>query len=216
MRRIAEDTRNTTDRSLSRRRMLKGAAAVGVGAVAWSAPNIKTFGFAPAYAYVCTTPWVTFLLGDRNTDCGNCGDDTIRYKSDKNATSIATSPGDPLPKDSSFGTGGQYTLNFDTPGECPPLETDTPPSTGTTPSTDFAAISINTLPQNFGQCRVLVEVFEQGSTSPCSSTVSVSAMADGDFFYMPTVRCSDGTCGTGSLFTRLSIECNADPTCTIV
>ena len=28
--------------------MLKGAAAVGVGAVAWSAPNIKTFGFAPA------------------------------------------------------------------------------------------------------------------------------------------------------------------------
>ena len=79
-------TTSTTDGSLSRRRILKGAAAVGVGAVAWSAPNIKTFGFAPAYAQVCTKTATFFEVGRRNTACtcdpaaGTLDSKVARYK----------------------------------------------------------------------------------------------------------------------------------------
>lgn len=41
---------------LSRRRMLQAAVAGGVGAAAWTAPQIKTLGFKPAYADVCSLP----------------------------------------------------------------------------------------------------------------------------------------------------------------
>ena len=48
-----DGTENTPggDRSpaINRRRLLKGAAAAGVGVAAWSAPNVQSFGFAPAY-----------------------------------------------------------------------------------------------------------------------------------------------------------------------
>lgn len=39
---------------VNRRALLKGAVATGAGVAAWSAPNIKTLGFAPAYAQVCS------------------------------------------------------------------------------------------------------------------------------------------------------------------
>lgn len=38
--------------ALNRRRLLKGVVAVGVGAAAWTAPNVRTLGFAPAYTQV--------------------------------------------------------------------------------------------------------------------------------------------------------------------
>ena len=40
---------------ISRRRMLQAAAAGGVGVAAWTAPNVKTLGFKPAYAQICST-----------------------------------------------------------------------------------------------------------------------------------------------------------------
>lgn len=45
-----------TDQPMARRQFFRGAVATGVGVAAWSAPNIKTLGFAPAYAQVCSVP----------------------------------------------------------------------------------------------------------------------------------------------------------------
>jgi hypothetical protein len=48
---MGENERAAIDRaSVDRRTMLKTAVGAGVGAVAWSAPRIDTFGFAPAGA----------------------------------------------------------------------------------------------------------------------------------------------------------------------
>ena len=54
---------------LSRRNMLKVAAAGAAGTAAWTAPNIRTLGFKPAYAQTCsmgaTTPIVVETLPSR-------------------------------------------------------------------------------------------------------------------------------------------------------
>ena len=59
---------------VDRRKLLKGTVAAGVGAAAWSAPNIKTLGFAPAYAQTCSVPptVASFNGGSINngTTCG--------------------------------------------------------------------------------------------------------------------------------------------------
>lgn len=56
---------------LSRRNALRAAVGVGVGAVAWSGPQITSFGATPAYAVGCTFAVEFFLERDRNTDQSN-------------------------------------------------------------------------------------------------------------------------------------------------
>lgn len=46
----SSDADGVSEAAINRRRLLKGAAAAGVGAAAFAAPNITTLGFAPAYA----------------------------------------------------------------------------------------------------------------------------------------------------------------------
>ena len=57
---------------LSRRRLLQATVAGGVGAAAWSAPNIKTLGFKPAYAQICSTASdvMTFTSTPGRVSCG--------------------------------------------------------------------------------------------------------------------------------------------------
>lgn len=52
---MTNETLETQDESrISRRNALKAAVGVGVGAVAWSGPQITSFGATPAYAAGCT------------------------------------------------------------------------------------------------------------------------------------------------------------------
>jgi hypothetical protein len=62
--------------AVNRRRLLKGAAAVGVGAVAWSSPNIRTLGATPAYATHTPTTAIITLLSDCDSLQANCSGGT--------------------------------------------------------------------------------------------------------------------------------------------
>lgn len=53
---MMDDVDDVTRRRLSRRRLLQATVATGVGATAWAAPDIKTLGFKPAAAAVCSAP----------------------------------------------------------------------------------------------------------------------------------------------------------------
>ena len=61
--------------AVNRRRLLKGAAAAGVGAVAWSSPNIRTLGATPAYATHTATTAIITLLSDCDSLQANCSSD---------------------------------------------------------------------------------------------------------------------------------------------
>ena len=59
---------------LDRRRMLKAAAAAGVGVAAWSGPRITTFGFTPAYGQTCSVAGkVAEYVSDTSNTAGGCG-----------------------------------------------------------------------------------------------------------------------------------------------
>lgn len=59
---------------LDRRRMLKTAAATGVGVVAWGAPSITTLGGTPAYGQNCSGPsTVTEYVSSTSNTAGGCG-----------------------------------------------------------------------------------------------------------------------------------------------
>ena len=87
--------------AISRRKALKAATAVGVGAVAWGGPQIGVLGTAPAYAAHCSDgKFRSTLTADRNVDCGgNCGSDTFRLHGqsvsvDYNGTTISATMAD--------------------------------------------------------------------------------------------------------------------------
>ncbi len=61
--------------AVNRRRLLKGAAAVGVGAAAWSSPNIRTLGATPAYATHTATTVIITQLSDCDSLNANCSSD---------------------------------------------------------------------------------------------------------------------------------------------
>lgn len=66
---MTSEALETQDESrISRRNALKAAVGVGVGAVAWSGPQITAFGATPAYAEACTFAVFFELTPDRNTD----------------------------------------------------------------------------------------------------------------------------------------------------
>lgn len=66
---MTNEALETQDESrISRRNALKAAVGVGVGAVAWTGPQITSFGATPAYAEACTFAVFFELTPDRNTD----------------------------------------------------------------------------------------------------------------------------------------------------
>jgi hypothetical protein len=63
---------------ISRRNALKAAVGVGVGAMAWTGPQITAFGATPAYAAACTNFTFKFVITDMNTNSsGSCS--TFEY-----------------------------------------------------------------------------------------------------------------------------------------
>lgn len=67
---------------VGRRTMIKSAAAVGVGAVTWSAPRIETLGFAPAAA--AGTPCI--ILSSSSDDRNSNDDDNAYCQDDDDLT----------------------------------------------------------------------------------------------------------------------------------
>ena len=62
--------------ALNRRRLLKTAAAAGVGVAAWSAPSITTVGFTPAYGATCSVPSEVILYTSTTSNtAGGCSGD---------------------------------------------------------------------------------------------------------------------------------------------
>lgn len=77
----------TADESrISRRSALKAAVGAGVGAVAWTGPQITSFGATPAYAQGCTGFTVDEFADDRNTNQGSCTGKKFRYQDDSGIT----------------------------------------------------------------------------------------------------------------------------------
>lgn len=93
---------------ISRRNALKAAAAVGVGTVAWSGPQITAFGATPAYADGCTGFTVNQFTNDRNTNQGG-GCVPFRYQDD---------PDEPGPNNNLIAFPPSYFWDWDQ-RECP-------------------------------------------------------------------------------------------------
>lgn len=70
---MTEEALETQDESrISRRNALKAAVGAGVGAVAWTGPQITAFGATPAYASGCTNFTFSLTLTDLNTNASTC------------------------------------------------------------------------------------------------------------------------------------------------
>lgn len=68
--------------AINRRRLLKGAAAAGVGAAVWTAPNIKTLGATPAYASHTATTAVPTPISDSTTLNANCSNPACPFSAE--------------------------------------------------------------------------------------------------------------------------------------
>ena len=106
MRRMGTGETTASSSVLDRRRVLKAAAAAGVGAVAWSTPGITTLGVTPAYGQNCSvvSP-VTEYVTDTSNTAGGCGAN-LRLQGSV-----------------TFGTGGSYSATPDTTGCADGIET---------------------------------------------------------------------------------------------
>lgn len=62
-----------TSSALTRRNAIKAAAAVGVGAAAWTGPKIGVFGASPAYAGVCSPGELSCAETGQLSTQPNCG-----------------------------------------------------------------------------------------------------------------------------------------------
>lgn len=67
---VGSDEQSVPRRGVDRRTMLKTAAALGAGAVVWSAPHIETLGFAPAGATGTPCDILSPVSQDKNSNTG--------------------------------------------------------------------------------------------------------------------------------------------------
>lgn len=179
---------------VDRRMLLKGAIATGVGVAAWSVPSITSLGGTPAYAAVCTVGFTTYNLNVRNTDCGPCAGDAVRYKpwTTNQCPTDNYSPGAALASKRCGGpTGGD--------GVCPP----------------DAGVCVGGVPT--GQVCKLRVIIQQGNCGdpPIRSALSAS-FTTATFVPLPAVVCGplpDGTNLPGNIFARIQIVCSTQEAC---
>ena len=228
-----EKTLQEPGKGIDRRTMLKAAAAAGAGAAAWSAPNITTLGFAPAYAQVCTVAPTAYFLGSRNTSC-NCeeldasgtpvhkGEESAQYKLIKGTcdgfnggfpgTAILTEgscSGEAIDDsggtttNSSAGCPGQEPSGRQWDAKGAPLEVGN------------AGVCVTPTPGSTvsGQyCRVKIELVENGACSDnVIGTVTTDSFVGPTWHKLPPILRSEwGNC---AFFLRYFVECAPDVTC---
>ena len=191
--------------AISRRRMLKGAAAVGAGAVAWSAPNITTLGFTPAYAQVCTVPTNSYVVSARNTSCDCCSnpDTSAKYKEFSGNCGGVLFPGTAILTETSC-AGDPIGNNGTTPGNS---DAGCVPVCGGDPG---VCVTPNDLTL---ACRVVIELISNGS---CSNnfvlpTITTAAAVGQSWHPLPELR--RDLVQNCSFFIRINVECSTDIFC---
>lgn len=180
----AGDQERATADGPGRRALLKGAVAAGVGAAAWTAPDIKTLGFTPAYAQTCSPGQVEFFVGPcASTNVGNCSSMGTQYARIQpfQPSDFPSLPGGATVE---LFCGGSSAPN---PGCCS-LDGD--------PNLVFADVPAGTT------CQVSsIEVWQgSGSCSGPSDTVVVGSLD------IPSIE----KIGGGNISYRVTIECGPD------
>lgn len=203
-----ETSTRDADGAIGRRRLLQGAVAAGVGAVAWTSPSISSLGGTPAYAAVCTGGYEDFVIDYRNTAC-NCGsppnEKLVSYKDPYNTQQCPVANN--APRQVTFHQGNLATSPLLTnSGSCPPT---TPGGPGA-----YAWIQDKDAPNDYQFCRLKVESVE-GNCSTGSLVVKEYAYSDivpkdaNQFVPMPNVSCK----ADGNIFLRISLECANEIEC---
>lgn len=179
-------TDNSSDKSVGRRGVLKGAVAAGVGVAAWSTPSITSIGGTPVYAAACTSPVFYYEAGSRNTDCGGCTG-SIRYKQ----WDTSQCSGTPFP--------GTATLTTST-GGAPPQAGLCPPNAYVTvtgaPASQYCVVRVAVY---LGNCSGTF--ITGGSTPPFSG--------GGGTVPLPPVNCSP----PNNKFLRVQVVCSDQLAC---
>lgn len=182
--------------ALSRRNLLKGAAAAGVGVAVWSSPSITSIGGTPAYAAVCTKGFTNYALGSRNTSC-SCGDPQVQKYADFKPL------GTPCAGDGSTFTGSAY-LSVGPGGPAIPESGECPQVAG-----GNAGVTVTSLPNPNLYCRTVVRIWQGGSCGG-SYTEVVGPIFQGPTFYpLPGVPCQGG----GNIFISVILRCSLQQGC---
>lgn len=182
--------------SLDRRRLLKGAAAAGVGVAAWSVPSITSLGGTPVYADVCTVGFTTYHLNVRNTDCGGCtGSVRVKDWTTSQCQAFNYPPGAYLANGNCNGQPGALPI----------------PESGVCPSPGTGGVCVGGVPT--GQTCVLRIILQENNCAGTAIRAQNSApFTTGGFVPIPGgVDCQPGD--GGNLFARLQIVCSTLAQC---
>jgi hypothetical protein len=188
--------------AIDRRRLLKTAAAAGVGVAVWSTPSITSIGGTPAYAQVCTDPVLRYRAGATNTSCsceGNSNSNIkyIDYKPLGSACATDPNPVSPI----------SVVVNADQNGSCAPGSN--PQGANSTNGT--ASVTIGSNPNSL-YCVLEVQVTQGNCGGTVLATVTTGVVPPtGGTTAMPLVACGSGF--QGNLFVNARLKCSTDPGC---
>jgi hypothetical protein len=208
---MGEGTASTETGGINRRRLLQGAVAAGVGAVAWTSPSISSMGGTPAYAAVCTGGYQNFVIDYRNTSC-NCGKNPNKYVSYKPpGTTQQCTVDNVLPREVTFHVrqnNGTY-VALTTSGACPPDAAGDPGA--------YARIRSNNSSIDFEFCRLRIDAMDGNCENlvvrPNGTVYGPIVPKNADIYTaMPKVGCGSGADGS-NVFLRVSLECANDDAC---
>ncbi len=187
--------------TLNRRRLLKGAAAAGVGVAVWTSPSITSLGGTPAYAAMCTAGFTSYELGTTNTSCNcnpNAGTPGPKVANYKPLDSTRCGTGPTFPGTFSLRKGSCGGAAVTNSGACPP-------GYG---GTDNAGICVQ--PTNSSLfCRTEVRVYTGGACST-GFTQYFGAIGTGTAFLpLPGIPCQS----EGNIFYSVFVRCSVEREC---
>lgn len=186
-----------TGTGVGRRRLLKGAAAAGVGVAAWGVPSISSLGGTPVYAAVCTNPVTVFGVNVRNTDCGGCPG-TIRYKDFSTNQCVINNP---FPFATALKNDSGCNTNPNPSGSCPP---NAHVSVAGTPAGQTCKVRVTVQQNNCAGTAILVAFSAAFSGASC---VQLPSQTSGGV----ALDCSNTP--TGANFTKIDIVCSIQASC---
>lgn len=196
---------------VDRRQLLKGAAAVGVGAAAWAVPNITSMGGTPAYADSCTAGSTLFPICQTNTSC-SC-ESTEAFKAGGVDYAIGTKVLDYKPCKNTACVGptfdGSATINVDQSGTC---------AAGSNPegaSTVDGTANVTVKPKNTSLfCRGVVRIYAGGQCSGANTQFNGEIKQGNSTLFLPLIPCSAAGTG-GNIFLSVFVECSSEKECLV-
>lgn len=197
---VGSDTQSAG--SIDRRRLLKTAAAAGVGVAVWSTPSITSIGGTPVYAAACTGTTARYDVGYSQTSCNcdNNGVSSIKYTP---ITSQCGGTAVPLGYAATITDGSGTPLGAS--GSCAPgtvqngnNNAGTAHATLTVPSGQFCKLEVFATVGNCGTVIANTTVSTGIVTGPATSSVA-----------LPPVSCSGG----GNVFFQAVLVCSNDIGC---